>query len=382
MGRIPVSSQYLGKRALMYDISAGIDHAESWRISQHIELPELFGMHGFQNREVRLSTHAETLFVHYADKLYCYDSNTGKLRMPPKDATWTAFTNDHSVLALSDGGATVHLYDAATLEPVKSMQVEKTVGACFSHDKSQLYASVANETIVCLDTNTGSMIWQKPSPLIPIAWHPTEPVMIGLRKEDSGLGGSLVMADQNSFQTHLILNEVAENWTKAGFASDGCALYFNHHRWEHRVIRFPTLATLKQTMQVAYIAEVNAKATPKPVEVSDSQKPTVVQPQSREQLEGLMESVIAVEGVVAEVAYTKARNAVNIIIEDNKCGQLLIWVPTTVFSNLSTEKRDALRSGQRLQVVGRLSKYAGFTKKFESFLQVTIADEKDINFSF
>jgi serine/threonine protein kinase len=377
-GSDTVSSEYTEKRLLVYRLDNGLSPTADWKIYNQFELSELNSRHGFENRRVKLSASATAVFVHYGSHMYCYDCVTGKLKAPPFSAVWAVFSDDDSLLAVNHLDREIRIYRTDDTELVATIDFTSTQGGCFSNDNSQFCVSQHGRSIVCIDVASSSRVWEKPSRIIPRAWHRNEGCFVGLLPEDNGNGASLVLVDNINAQKISILSDVGSLDCKVKFSQDGNSLFFDQHRWNHRIVRFSPLEVVKNDMQFLSRSTGESFITHRNVLVQSEKKSNLgIQSsdlKSTEDIARAAGTIQEIRGRVLDVFLTRAGNAANVMVEVSENVAISIWISPPVFRQLPE-----LPTKERLVIArGRVQPYGGRDPKLASTWQIDLSDPKQL----
>ena len=261
----------------------------------------------------------------------------------------------------------IRVYDVSSGDTILDQQSKPASGLCFSPDGSRLVAS-QDGRINVYDVSSGQALSSLPSPLVPLAYPPKGNRFLAFQPDETGTGGSVVLADTADASVAAVLNRAGTSFTPAFFSDSGDQIAVVGTRWSAQVIRslrpdeLPAVLNtgLPETAEIQPLEPANlvtitpAAAAPEAVDVLSADDIPALQSH--------LGDVVTVQGRVRNCRLVETGSAASILFEGAGTPPVLVWVPWGAFPKLEAvlgKDLAAALDGRGIKATGRLSIYKG-----------------------
>jgi hypothetical protein len=373
------TSSYYRKCLLLYALADGGRTPESWTLLKTLPLPEFDGTHGFKTHaQVRLSPDGQRAFVAVGQSgAWCDLADgrqehfvTGSRIIMSNDGRWAAIgtrgQREMRILSIDSG---------------KVVCTVSTVGdGCFSDDGRMLLVADNLGTLQGIDRQTGAVLFERKSSLIPRAWPVDGDWFLGMQpEENAGLAGSLFLAHKETMAAEQLLTRAFARRSQTAFAADLSWIFFDNHRWSFRVVPMLTMDEMRRRMETPHVGAPVAPIPAAAVNPAPAGHVSLSEVDAMGFLDRIDETV-EVAGIVEEVRLVRDRNAANVTLT-TKGRPLLVWIPPDVFPSIASRidlTTEALR-GSMVTVHGMVKIYGGRSAALQGLPQVVVDSAEDFH---
>jgi len=201
-----------------------------------------------------------------------------------------------------------------------------------------------------------------------LAYPPKGNRFLAFQPDETGTGGSVVLADTADASVAAVLNRAGTSFTPAFFSDSGDQIAVVGTRWSAQVIRslrpdeLPAVLNtgLPETAEIQPLEPANlvtitpAAAAPEAVDVLSADDIPALQSH--------LGDLVTVQGHVQNCRLVETGSAANIFFEGAGTPPVLVWVPWATFPKLEAvlgKDLDAALDGRTIKATGRLSLYKG-----------------------
>jgi Protein kinase domain len=362
-----INARHKRVRALIYHPGSLADAPAAWPIRNAFEV-DAPTFTGFTPRFLAMDPDARAL-------LY-WDSSTTVTRYDPSDgktlgtlelAVVSARSRDGRRVAAVSPSGRIRVYDVSTGDTVLDEQSKPASGLCLSADGSSLVAS-QDGRINVYDVSSGHVLSSLPSPLVPLAYPSRGNRLLAFQPDETGQGGSVVLADTSDASIAAVLDRAGTSFTPAFFSDSGDQIAIVHNRWSAEVIRSLRPDELPAVLNTGL--PENARIQPlKPADIVTT-APAAAAPESAgilsaddiPALQAHLGDLVTVQGQVRNCRLVQTGSAVNIYFEGAESPAVQVWVPWDPFPKFETifgKNLDAVLDGHTIRATGHLSLYGG-----------------------
>lgn len=396
-GSNAVSANYMRKRALVFDTRLGIDHPDSWKPIANIEIPELYGTHGFDNHCVKISPDGKMLYVRNRSRVLVIRVSNGAVEV---DVTqpFDAVSPDGRYCVVQSRDKHYQVIDLQTLE--RGIEIRSSIiGGCFSHDNNQLSVALKGK-VEDFDVRSGRLLRTVSSPCIPAACLKRSPYVVAFlpAKADAG-NGKLLLLNREDFSVVATLAENHALQNSVAIIGNDEAIYHQVHRWAYKVTRMldheQLLAELNTPINKNQFVMVSGTSAneklPAPLEpvrsvskaggnslpsIADSKLPKIKA--GDKNLDALLKQQVQIDGIVDKIELTFRQDAANIVLRCDSGEPILIWIDRIMYAKFLADGYSIETClGKNVRAIGRFGKYGGFAKSFENFFQLSLESVAD-----
>jgi serine/threonine protein kinase len=362
-----INAHYGRVRALIYHPGSLADAPAAWPVRNAFQV-DAPTFNGFTPRFLAMDPATRAmLYWDSTTTVTRYDPANGKPLGKLELGLVSVCSRDGRRVGTVSPSGRIRVYDVSTGDTILDQQSKPATGLCLSPDGSRLVAS-QDGRINVYDVPSGHVLSSLPSPLLPLAYSPKANRFLGFAPDETGQGGSVVLADTNDASVAAVLNRAGTRFAPAFFSDSSDQIAFIGNRWKAQVIRSLRPEELPAVLNTGLpnTAEIQPL---KPADISTA-APVAAAPESAgvlsaddiAALQSHFGDLVTVQGRVRNCRLVQTGSAANIYFEGAGSPVVQVWVPWNPYPKLEAifgKNLDAVLDGHTIKATGRLSLYGG-----------------------
>ncbi len=360
-----INARHDRARALIYHPGSLADAPAAWPIRNAFEVDEPT-YNGFTPRFLAMDPDARALlFWDSSTTVTRYDPSNGKRLGTLELGVMSARSRDGRRVAAVSPSGRIHVYDVATGDTVLDQQSKPASGLCLSADGSSLVAS-QNDRINVYDVSSGQILSSLPSPLVPLAYPSRGNRFLAFQPDETGQGGSVVLADTSDASIAAVLDRAGTSFTPAFFSDSGDQIAIVHNRWSAQVIRslrpeeLPAVLNtgLPENAKIQSLKPADIVTTAPAADASESAE--ILSADDIPALQSHLGDLVTIQGQVRNCRLVQTGSAANIYFEGAESPAVQVWVPWDSFPKFEAifgKDLDGTLDGHTVRATGHLSLY-------------------------